>query len=93
MLAHLPYWLSPGNTQRQLKEQSLQQLFAFQKLRLGSDFIKLKYINKKKMEEGIGDPSRFSMGMKYVSKYAHLRGQFWKPEHPDKCHLHVFWKK
>jgi hypothetical protein len=55
-----------------VKDQSLQQLFAFQKLTSQSDFIKLECTNKKKLEEGIGDPSRFSMMMKCVYKYAHL---------------------
>jgi hypothetical protein len=54
------------------RSQSLQQLLAFQKLTSGSDFIKLEYLKKKKLEEETRDPSRFSMGTKRVSKYAHL---------------------
>jgi hypothetical protein len=52
-----------------MNSQSLQQLFAFKKLTSGSDFIKLEYVNKQKLEETTGDPSKFSMGMKRVSKY------------------------
>jgi hypothetical protein len=55
--------------------------------------MKLEYINKKKLEEATGDPSRFSMDMKCVPKYAHLEVEFCQPKHPDKCHLHLFWKK